>query len=66
MKAVIKYKDYLTGSNRQKTISVDKNEPNYIIREFVKRTGINKATYIKTVKCGRTEYQYQDIAKEAM
>jgi len=65
MKAIIKYKDYETGARRQKTISVDENEPNHIIREFARITRINRATYIMTVKCGRVEYQWYGIAKDA-
>ena len=65
MKAIIKYKDYNTGNSRQKTIETDHNEPNYIIKKFAQITGINRATYISTIKCGRTEYQWHGIAKEA-
>lgn len=65
MKAIIKYKDYITKANRQKTIETDKNEPNYIIQKFARITGINRATYINTIKCGRVEYQWHGIAKEA-
>lgn len=63
MKALIKYKDY-TGKH-QKTIEVERNEPNYIIREFCKRTGASKYTYIDTVRCGRTEYQWKGKADGA-
>ena len=65
MKAINKFKDYNTGIRRQKTILVDRNEPNYIIREFYRITGISRSTYITTVKCGRIEYQWHGIAKEA-
>lgn len=65
MKALIKFNDYETGTKRQKTIKVDKNEPNHIIREFARITGINRYTYITTVKCGRVEYQWYGIAKGA-
>ena len=63
MKAIIKYKEF--GSTRQKTISVDKNEPNAIIRAFINATGKSRYTYITTVKCGRTEYQWYGEASGA-
>lgn len=57
MKATIKFKDY-NGASRQKTIMVEKNEVNSIIREFIRITKRSRFTYITTVKCGRTEYQW--------
>ena len=65
MRAVIKFKDRY-GNRRQKTINATVDEPNAIIREFVKQTyGTDKFTYISTVKCGRREYQWFDEAKSA-
>ena len=56
MKAIVKFKD--NGARRQKTIEVEKNEPNAIVRKFIEVTNMHKYTYITTVKCGRTEYQW--------
>lgn len=63
MKATIKFKEY--GKMRQKTMAVEKNEPNSIIVEFHKAGIISKYTYIDTVKCGRTIYEWKGIAQEA-
>ena len=65
MKATIKYRDVYSGKLRQKTIEVDKNEPNYIVREFCKNTRLPWWTYIFNVKCGRYEYQWRGIAEDA-
>lgn len=56
MKAIVKFKD--NGARRQKTIEVEKNEPNAIVRKFIEVTNMHKYTYITTVKCGRIEYQW--------
>jgi len=63
MKATIKYRD-IYGQRRQKTIEVDKNEPNSIIREFVYQLDLVWA-YVTTIKCGRTEYQWYAPVKDA-
>ena len=64
MKAIVRYYD--TNKNyRTKTVNVDKNEPNYIIREFIKATNQPKYIRITTIKCGRYEYQWFDTAKGA-
>lgn len=58
MKAIVKFKD--NGARRQKTIEVEKNEPNAIVRKFIEvmNMHMHKYTYIITVKCGRIEYQW--------
>ena len=56
MKAVIKFEE--NGKKRQKTISVEKNEPCTIVRKFIEVTKLPKYTYITVVKCGRYEYQW--------
>nr|DAP31930.1 MAG TPA: hypothetical protein [Caudoviricetes sp.] len=63
MKAIVKFKD--NGKCRQKTIEVEKNEPNAIVRKFIEITRLSKYTYITTVKCGRLEYQWFDDANGA-
>ena len=65
MKAKIYYKDFVTQKRRVKTIEVPKNEPNEIIREFVRITKVSRFTYITNVKCGRYDYQWKGIADEA-
>lgn len=65
LKATIKFKD-VYGNNRQRTIQVEKNEPNSIIREFLCQCKLPKWIYVKTVKCGRTEYQWFGVAKDAI
>ena len=63
MKAVVKFK--VNGAYRQKTIEVEKNEPNAIIRKFIEITRLSKYTYITVVKCGRIEYQWYSDANGA-
>ena len=63
MKALIKYRD-IYGQRKQKTITVDRNEPNSIIREFVYQLDLPWA-YVTTVKCGRCEYQWYAPVKDA-
>lgn len=63
MKAIVKFKD--NGKCRQKTIEVEKNEPNAIVRKFIEITCLPKYTYITTVKCGRIEYQWYGDANGA-
>lgn len=65
MKATIKFKDWNTGKERQKTLEVTKNEPNQIVREFIRFIGTSKHTYINTIKCGRIEYQWFGHAYDA-
>lgn len=69
MKATVKYKNY-EGKVRQLTIPVEKKEINYIVRTFIKEARfcgipVNGMTYITTVKCGRTVYEWYGIAKGA-
>jgi hypothetical protein len=69
MKATVKFKNY-EGKIRQLTIPVEVNEPNHIIRTFVSKARfyglcVNRTTYITTVKCGRTIYQWFGTAIEA-
>ena len=64
MKAKVFYKDE-QNKGRQKTIEVVKNEPNEIVREFIRVTGRLKYTYISHIQCGRYDYQWLGIAKEA-
>lgn len=63
MKAKVNYK--VDGSYRTKTISVDKNEPNLIVRTFIEQTRLSKNTYITSVKCGRYNYQWLGDARDA-
>jgi hypothetical protein len=64
MKATIKFKEY--GKIRQRTIFVDENEPNYIVRELAKLDNrVTKSTYITTIKCGGKEYQWFGVAMDA-
>lgn len=63
MKAVIKFK--ANGAYRQKTIEVEKNEPNAIVRKFIEITSLPKYVYVTTVKCGRVEYQWYGDANGA-
>lgn len=63
IKATIKFVE--NGVKRQKTIDITKNEPNSIIRELARVIRIRPYTYITTIKCGRREYQWYGIAKEA-
>jgi len=56
MKATVKYMD--GRKNRQRTIETEKNEPNYILRALYKETRLAKDTFVTTIKCGRTEYQW--------
>ena len=61
MKAIVRYRDrYKTY--RTKTLMVEKNELNYIVREFIKATGQSWYVKITTIKCGRCEYQWFDNA----
>ena len=64
MKAVVRYYD-TRNTYRVKTITVDKNEPNYIVREFIKLTHQPVWVRITRIKCGRVEYQWFDTAKAA-
>lgn len=65
MKATIKFKRY--GKIRQRTITVSENEPNSIIRELLEKDArVCGGTYITTVRCGRTEYQWFGKANEAL
>lgn len=64
MKATVYFKDS-DKANRQKTIEVGKNEPNEIVREFIKVTGHSRHTYISHIKCGRYDYQWFGSAKDA-
>ncbi len=63
MKATVKFVD--GNKIRQKTLQVEKNEPNSIIREFYNAGVFGKFTYITTIKCGRYEYQWNGEATEA-
>ena len=65
MKAVIRYKDWLTNTKKQKTVDTDINEPNHIIRLFARKIGAPTYTVVTTVKCGRTEYQWFAPIREA-
>lgn len=58
MKAVIRYKDWLTNKRKQKTVDTEINEPNHIIRLFAKKVNAPAYTVVTTVKCGRYEYQW--------
>lgn len=66
MRAVIRYKmDRMSVATRQKTIEVTKNEPNAIVREFISKMNLGKNTYITTIRCRQTEYQWYGEAKDA-
>lgn len=65
MKATVYYRELNERATRR-TIEVEKNEPNSIVREFVKVTGVSKySTYISHIKCGRYDYQWLDTCKSA-
>ena len=64
MKAIVRYKDE-KGTRRQKTIVVNNNEPNDILTNFLKATRLPRYTWVTTIKCGRYEYQWNGVAKEA-
>lgn len=64
MKATVYYTDSY-GRKKQKTIQVEHNEPNAIIREFIARTGEPHCRYITHVKCGRYDYQWYGTAQDA-
>lgn len=63
MKAKVRFK--AEGQYRTKIIEVEKNEPNLIVREFVKQSRLPKHTYITCVKCGRYNYQWLGTAYDA-
>lgn len=65
MKAKVSYKDICTGNRRTKTIEVEKNEPNAIIRKFVEVAKESKYTHISQIKCGRYVYEWNSEAKGA-
>lgn len=52
MKATVFY------GSRRKTVEVMNRNPNEIIREFVKVTGVGRGTYVTHIKCGRYDYQW--------
>ena len=64
MKAKIRYYD-THNTYRIKTVTVEANEPNHIIRKFIEVTNQPKWVRITTVKCGRCEYQWFDTASSA-
>lgn len=64
MKAKVYYKDY-NDTCRVKTIEIEKNEPNEIVRQFIKVTKLSRHTYITHIKCGRYDYQWRGTAKGA-
>lgn len=64
MKATIKFKE--EGRMKQKTMEVQQNEPNSIVREFIKATKKNKFTFITTIKCGLTIYEWNGTAVDAL
>lgn len=64
MKAKVYYKDY-NDKRRVKTIEVEQNEPNLIVREFIKVTNLHKSTYVVHIKCGRYDYQWHGVASGA-
>ena len=63
MKAVVRFK--LDGKYRTKTVNVEKNEPNHIVREFVKQAKVPKHTYVTSIKCGRYVYEWLAYVSEA-
>lgn len=65
MKATIKYLNYYS-QRRQVTIEVERNEPNAILQEAYRLKKINRFDYVKTIKCGRYEYQWMGRASEAL
>ena len=65
MKAKVFYKDYDTGKYRQKTVEIEKNDPNEAVRKFVELTGNCKSTYITHIRCGRYDYQWKGDANLA-
>lgn len=65
MKAVIRYYDQY-GGRRQATIEVERNEPNSILRTAIESKRISPWDVVRTITCGRYEYQWMGRAKEAM
>lgn len=63
MKAKVFYKD--GEKSRVKTIEVEQNEPNLIVRKFVEAMRVSRNTYITHIKCGRYDYQWYGDAREA-
>ena len=64
MKAVVKYVDH--GKARQKTLNVERNEPNEILQAFLKEAKVPVYTYVRTIACGRYIYQWFDTADKAL
>ena len=64
MKATVKFE--IGGMRKQRTLEVSANEPNLIVRELAKACKeIRPYTFISTIKCGRTEYQWFGDARGA-
>lgn len=64
MKATIRYR--FGNAVRQLTITnVKKNEPNSIVQEFIRQTRLPRNTYISTIKCGLTKYEWKGSAVDA-
>lgn len=65
MKARVFFKDN-QKKRRQKIIEVANNDPNEIVREFIKVTKRPLDTYIIHIICGRYDYQWLDTAREVV
>ena len=65
MKATVRYNDFYSGSKRQITFEVERNEVNFIVRRFIELRNVSRATYIDTVKCGRYQYVWKGSARGA-
>lgn len=65
MKAVIKYYDQW-GGKRQATVETETDEPNSILVKAMKTKKISPWDNVRTIRCGRREYQWMDRAIKAM
>lgn len=66
MKATIKYVPLNSGKRRQVTISAAVCEVNAIIAEAIRSGKFGRLDHIFTVRCGRCEYQWHDLAIKAL
>lgn len=56
MKAKMFYEN--RDGKHQKTIECENRNPNEIIAEFVRVTGVDRGTYVSHIKVGRYDYQW--------
>ncbi len=65
MRATVRYKDFWTGNAKQKTFETAEIEINKVVRNFIAKTGVSRATYIKEVKIGNRIYDWKGKASGA-